>query len=137
MATRASLLRSVVLLIGVVLSGAASAQGQGCQPPCEAVAQANPAAATAPGAMLKLASGQRLASQIEQWLQPHGWKLIWELEVDWLVPADVDMGTSDPLEALDTLSRWLHQEGRPVLFLAFTTNRVVVAKALASLSARP
>ncbi|MCX8017927.1 MAG: TcpQ domain-containing protein [Rhodocyclaceae bacterium] len=86
---------------------------------------------------LRLVAGQRLAPQIERWLAPVGWKLMWDLEVDWVVPADVEMGTSQVFEALHKLAQWLHAEGRPVQFLAFETNKVVSVRALASLSARP
>ncbi|MCS6825045.1 MAG: toxin co-regulated pilus biosynthesis Q family protein [Caldilinea sp.] len=92
----------------------------------------DPSTQTSDAVSLRLLAGKRLSEQIEAWLRSVGWKLVWELDVDWVVPADIEMSSADPLRAVDMLSKWLSQEGKPVQFIAFEANKVMVAKALAT-----
>lgn len=97
-------------------------------------ASAAPASSTsggaAPAARLQLRAGVRLGQQMQQWAQSRGWRLTWDVGVDWLVPADIDMDGGDVLATLDKLAAWLTQEGKPIQFVAYEGNRVVQARAL-------
>lgn len=75
-----------------------------------------------------LEEGAKIGEQVAQWSRMNGWKLIWEPPVDWVVASSVDMGTTDFLEAADTLAKWMQKEGKPVQFFAYEGNRVLVVR---------
>lgn len=114
--------------------GASSAQNAQQAAVGSSAASAAPASSTtggaAPAARLQLRAGVRLGQQMQQWAQSRGWRLTWDVGVDWLVPADIDMDGSDVLATLDKLAAWLTQEGKPIQFVAYEGNRVVQARAL-------
>lgn len=85
---------------------------------------------TSAPAVWRLRGGERLGAQLSEWLQQAGWQMVWKLDVDWVVPSDVEVGRGDVLQALDRVAKWLAQEGRPVQLTAYDINRVVVAAPL-------
>lgn len=77
--------------------------------------------------------GKRISEQVREWLDTIGWKMQWTPSIDLVVPSDVPMGTSDVLDAIDKLSKWLAQEGHPLQFVAYEGNKVLVVKSLEAL----
>lgn len=84
-------------------------------------------------AELRLHGGRAIYEQVHDWSKQAGWRLIWNAPTEWVVSNSIDMKTSDVLVAVDQLALWLSQEGRPIRFTAYETNKVLVADSLEAL----
>lgn len=96
----------------------------------ELVQPAQAAQASATPTNLELQGGTSIAEQVRQWAEAAGWKLVWNASNQWITSSTIDMQTSDMLDAVDKLGKWLQEEGRPIRFTAYEGNKVLVAESL-------